>query len=248
MSAVVFRQQEGEYFDWIFDNPGGYVLNTKRKPDPDYMVLHRATCVTVGRYLGKAKDGGFTDRQYIKVCAKSVPQLRQWARANGASVFSKHCSHCIAPSRLATTKISMQHDEALAALLNAEQAALSNRGFPDAATRAAVEKAAVDHVQMQLRSEGFRVRDRQKENCGYDLLASKGKTRLLIEVKGTDGHRPRFFLTRNEHRCSLAQAKWQLRIITEARRNPQQHVYSASQMTSAFKLDPMAWECTQVDA
>ncbi len=233
MPAVAFKEQEGAYFDWIFDNPSGYVLNTPRKPSANYMVLHRATCVTVSRYLGKAKDGGFTDRQFIKVCAKSIPELRQWALAHGAHTFSKHCAHCAALPRLATAKTTDQRAEDVTSLLNAERATLANRGFPDAATRAAVEKAAIDYVRKQLKSDGFRVADYQKRNCGYDLLASKGKTRLLVEVKGTDGLRPRFFLTRNEYKCSLLEAKWQLRVVTQARRKPSEHIYTAQQMAES---------------
>ncbi len=63
---------------------------------------------------------------------------------------------------------------------------LGNRGFPDAATRKAIETATVNFVTSKLIEEGFTVLDHQALNLGYDLLAQKGKRALRIEVKGTD--------------------------------------------------------------
>lgn len=98
MALVIFKNQEKQYFDWIGRHREGYVLNTTRNPSPSYMVLHRATCATVERYLGKAKQGAFTERQFIKVCSTSPSALRRWARANGAADFSAQCSHCAGKS------------------------------------------------------------------------------------------------------------------------------------------------------
>jgi rhodanese-related sulfurtransferase len=125
-----------------------------------------------------------------------------------------------------------------------ERSRLGNRGFPDAATRKAIEIAAVNFVISRLTAEGFTVLDHQALNLGYDLLAQKGQRALRIEVKGTDSPFPRFFLTRNEYKCSLIAKDWQLRVVCEARTNPTMFKYSAEAMLKQFTLDPLAWECT----
>jgi hypothetical protein len=125
-----------------------------------------------------------------------------------------------------------------------ERGRLENRGFPDATTRKAIETAAVNFVTSKLTTEGFTVLDHQTLNLGYDLLAQKGTRALRIEVKGTDSPFPRYFLTRNEYKCSLLAKNWQLRVVCEARTNPRMLKYSAEAMLKQFALDPLAWECT----
>ena len=246
MAVQVFRDQEGDYFEWIFSNPDGFVVNSRRNPKPEYMVLHRAICPTVDRYLGLAKHGAFTTRSYIKVCSRSIPELRAWAKSLGAGDFSKHCAHCRALDQ-GTQEIDAADDNT-AALIEHERVQLANGGFPDSETRRAVERAAVAFVWERLEMEGYAVTDHQAASKGYDLVAIKGSQRLCVEVKGTDSSVPRFFLTRNEYRCSQELKGWQLRVVTEARNAPQQHAFSASEMVKVFSLNPMAWECRRVDA
>src|SRR5262245_56796379 len=66
---TVFDKSHSDYFKWLKAHPEGFVLNTTRKKNPKYLVLHRATCRTISEYSGKQKPGGFTERDYIKVCA-----------------------------------------------------------------------------------------------------------------------------------------------------------------------------------
>lgn len=93
---TVFDNHERKYQAWLRSHLGGYVLNTRRKPDPEYMVLHRAHCRTISQYHAMARPGGYTERDYIKVCADSEVELRAWAKANGRrdGSFSKECSLC----------------------------------------------------------------------------------------------------------------------------------------------------------
>ena len=121
---------------------------------------------------------------------------------------------------------------------------VSGGGFADAQTRKEIEIAAVAHVTRELEARGFEVHDRQRENRGYDLLAVSPDARILVEVKGTDSPVPRFFLTRNEARCSDAEADWRLFVVCSARQMPVTHEYSATEMHEQFLLDPLAWGCT----
>ncbi len=46
----VFKNDDLGYLQWVGENQSGYILNTRKIPDPDYMVLHRARCSTIKRY------------------------------------------------------------------------------------------------------------------------------------------------------------------------------------------------------
>lgn len=92
----MFEQDEAAYLAWLAAHPEGFVVNTTRPPKPGYMVLHKADCHTISQYTRNAREGGFTERQYLKVCAPTVGALAKWTAANGrpGSSFSKRCQVC----------------------------------------------------------------------------------------------------------------------------------------------------------
>lgn len=120
---------------------------------------------------------------------------------------------------------------------------VSGGGFPDSKTRKEIENAAIKHVTNFLKKEGFQVDDRQDENLGYDLLATKDTVTRFIEVKGTDGQEPRFFITRNESKFADENCEWFIYIVCLARKSPQLHVFTGREMHQKFTFDPLAWEC-----
>jgi len=71
----LFENNDGEYFGWLTANPDGFIVNTRRCLPLDYMILHRASCPSIREYKGGAKPGGFTERNYIKVCSNMVNDL-----------------------------------------------------------------------------------------------------------------------------------------------------------------------------
>ncbi|SDJ98439.1 protein of unknown function [Billgrantia gudaonensis] len=117
----------------------------------------------------------------------------------------------------------------------------------DPETRKAVEEAAVLRVMTYLEhlNPPFEVRDRQKDNCGYDLLAIRGKEALRVEVKGTAGTKPAFCLTRNERAASVHPA-WLLAVVTDALSDePSEPLFfTADEMNSRFDLEPYGWRAT----
>jgi len=117
-------------------------------------------------------------------------------------------------------------------------------GFADPQTRREIELAAIHYVTRELECEGFAVEDRQRENCGYDLLARRGQEEFLYEVKGTDADVPRFFISRNERNFSKRNQNWRLAIVTSARANPTLLVLTPAEMEAQFTFDCLAWECT----
>jgi hypothetical protein len=67
---------------------------------------------------------------------------------------------------------------------------------PDAAHNAAVEAAAIAFVRRCLGNE---TRDRQKDNCGWDLEFMRAGRSLCVEVKGLSGDEPVVELPPNEY-------------------------------------------------
>lgn len=92
---MMFSGDDPSFIAWVQTHSSGWVLNVRRRHDPKYVVLHRATCHTLVQREG-VPAGGFTSRGYRKVCAENVESLRDWAGANGRPnrTFSKECSFC----------------------------------------------------------------------------------------------------------------------------------------------------------
>ena len=90
-SAVVFDNSDIDYQSWLSSNPTGFVLNARRSLVPSYMVLHRALCPSISQYTRVARDGGFTERGYVKVGATAAQALRDRVREHGRAdgSFSK---------------------------------------------------------------------------------------------------------------------------------------------------------------
>lgn len=93
---VVFDGDDHAYLRWIGTQFDGFVLNTTRGRSREYMVLHRFTCWSISEKSSTFKIGGFTERDYIKICADDIGSLRQWVKENGRldGSFSKECRLC----------------------------------------------------------------------------------------------------------------------------------------------------------
>ena len=85
---------EAPYLRWLSEHPGGLVVNLRRRPDPAYAVLHRATCWTITRPTLRTEGGPFTSRAYIKACATDEAALRASIMARQGAGFSKRCAVC----------------------------------------------------------------------------------------------------------------------------------------------------------
>jgi hypothetical protein len=96
MPAEVFDNDDADYVRWLTTNPNGFVVNALRSLASHYMVLHRASCPHISVPSHEVGEGGFTERQYIKVAAPEIESLRQWVSEHGRAdrTFSNECSHC----------------------------------------------------------------------------------------------------------------------------------------------------------
>ena len=74
---ITFRDNEAGYVRWVATNTDGYVINTYRKPNANYLILHRATCGTI---TGTPARGDQWTRDFIKICSTNRADLERWAR------------------------------------------------------------------------------------------------------------------------------------------------------------------------
>ncbi|MCC6489508.1 MAG: hypothetical protein IT364_18570 [Candidatus Hydrogenedentes bacterium] len=93
--ALLFDDNDDRYLQWLTQNPGGLVVNCRRTPSSEYMVLHTATCPHISKIRRNQRAGGFTEKSYVKLCGTSEDDLRKAIREFDAQDFSKVC-RCMA--------------------------------------------------------------------------------------------------------------------------------------------------------
>lgn len=216
----------------------GLALKYDLNPDAPHVVLYGTTKRLI-KLASIYASSNVTVPVYIK------QKVKEWRFAGLFRVREHITDPAIIPAYCSTRPV-----DTVAGALVLEQVAtpdvldLCEQILPDVAIRKAIEVAAVDFVVDYLEEQGYRVEDQQANKVGYDLLAQKGNSQLLVEVKGTDALQPRFFLTRKERKCSERNVDWRLFVVCQARVAPTLHQYTPVQMCEVFNADPLAWECT----
>jgi hypothetical protein len=118
------------------------------------------------------------------------------------------------------------------------------RTQPDQDTKERIEKAAIEYVWRHYEGNGYTVTDRQKDNCGYDLLATKEGSDAHLEVKGTASRKKRFYISRNERNNSIHQ-NWRLALVIDVFGEAKMSLYTKKEMESFFQMDALSWECNE---
>jgi HB1, ASXL, restriction endonuclease HTH domain len=87
-NVVIFKDDDTGFFDWQDANRQGFFINTERKPNPNYLVLHMSGC---GHFKG-APSVRWT-KDYIKICSAQRDQLEGWATqiVGGEVTLCKSC-------------------------------------------------------------------------------------------------------------------------------------------------------------
>ena len=114
----------------------------------------------------------------------------------------------------------------------------------DVEKRKEVEEAAIQFVWKHYEAKDYKITDTQKDNCGYDLLASGLGNQFLLEVKGTALNKKRFFISRNE-RLHSSHPDWRLALVTNVLENPNLLILTKEEMESSFQMDALSWECNE---
>lgn len=83
-----FKDKEGEYLQWLANNPSGFVANLdKRHSFPNYPLAHIASC----SFLKRGEN--FTTGDYYKVCSADLDELEAWCLAEHRKPL-RHCANC----------------------------------------------------------------------------------------------------------------------------------------------------------
>ena len=90
----IFVDDDRGFVSWLRANPGGFVVNTARKPTAGYLKLHRATCRTIS---GTPPRGSTWTKDYVKACAPTVRQLSSWAMTQVGGTLG-FCGTCHPPT------------------------------------------------------------------------------------------------------------------------------------------------------
>lgn len=91
---------------------------------------------------------------------------------------------------------------------------------PDPRKRKAVEEAAVQETMRYFRELGYTIRDRQRENVGWDIEVVKDSEVLFIEVKGVSESDLAIELTPNEYSHMQRHTdRYVLSVLTDALRD-----------------------------
>jgi hypothetical protein len=105
-----------------------------------------------------------------------------------------------------------------------------------------VERAAVEFVKAQLRSENWDIDSTEDDGCGYDLGCRRGGAELHVEVKGTAGEGNQFVLTAKEHRCASKDPLFELFLVSNAlSATPRFERWTGTQLLKAFDAKPVAY-------
>jgi hypothetical protein len=73
-NVVLFKDDDEGFFEWQEAHPDGEFINTERKPNPNYLVLHKSGC----RHF-KGNDALQWTRDYVKAASADRGALEAWA-------------------------------------------------------------------------------------------------------------------------------------------------------------------------
>jgi hypothetical protein len=74
-NVVMFKDDDDAFFEWQDAHPEGEFINTERKPNPNYLVLHRSGCPHF-----KGSESVHWTKDYVKAASTDRSALEAWAR------------------------------------------------------------------------------------------------------------------------------------------------------------------------
>lgn len=74
-NVVMFKDDDDGFFEWQASHADGEFINTERKLNPNYLVLHKSGCSHF-----KGNDSLKWTKDYVKACSTDHAALESWAR------------------------------------------------------------------------------------------------------------------------------------------------------------------------
>jgi hypothetical protein len=101
---LIIINDDPVYVSWLSRHRQGYVIDSKRKPTKNHLILHRATCSVIKPH----KRARLTSGAHIKACSLDVEELAAWAlEQTGGGVIA--CSECEPNQEPATCEHQAKH-------------------------------------------------------------------------------------------------------------------------------------------
>lgn len=86
---LIIINDDAVYVSWISRHRTGFVVDCRRKPTKDHLILHRATCSIIKPH----RRARLTTRAHIKACSLDAAELDAWAlEQTGGGVIA--CAEC----------------------------------------------------------------------------------------------------------------------------------------------------------
>jgi hypothetical protein len=113
-------------------------------------------------------------------------------------------------------------------------------GFGSYAHNCRVENAALRHVIKYFERRHWRVKNLSESKLGYDLLCTRRKAILYVEVKGVSGSKQQFPMTRAEQKLWLTEKIFAVAVVTNAlRKKPLLSLYHGPRSAKTFHFEPL---------
>jgi len=122
------------------------------------------------------------------------------------------------------------------------------KGKQDQERKAEIEKSAIRLCCEHFEGLGYSVESVEKDNVGWDLEATSGKTLLRIEVKGLSGGVFSVELTPNEYRAFGEKSDaYRLAVVTNALESPELFICRYSKERKMWVVDDKANKSLQIE-
>jgi hypothetical protein len=112
--TVTFVDDDPGFVCWRDAHESGFVLSHERKPRPNFLKLHRATCPSLQG--GQPARGGDWTRVLAKTCSDALDDLRRWAQMS-AGGEPEQCPICVnageAPTSAPLPQVPSSDDSAV---------------------------------------------------------------------------------------------------------------------------------------
>ena len=110
-------------------------------------------------------------------------------------------------------------------------------GFGTPAENKEVEEAAIRTVRKHYADDGWEVRSRERDKCGFDLECRKNRAVENVEVKGVRGTEQSFLITAGEVEQARSNRNFVLVVVTSAlSASPVMARYSGPEFCQRFEL------------
>ena len=74
-NVAIFKDDDEGFFEWQDAHADGEFINTERKPNPNYLVLHKSGCPHF-----KGSESLHWTKDYVKAASTDRPALERWVR------------------------------------------------------------------------------------------------------------------------------------------------------------------------